>query len=165
MAEPFLSEIRIFGFNYPPKGWATCDGQLLPINQNQGLFSLLGTGYGGNGQTTFALPDLRSRVPMHRGNGHNLYERAGEAAHTVTLNEMPQHVHVANASASNADTAVPAANVLASSSTRYAPATGLTTLHPTTVTNVGGSQAHENRQPFLTLTFCIALIGIFPSPN
>jgi microcystin-dependent protein len=102
---------------------------------------------------------------MHRGNGHNLYERGGEAAHTVTLNEMPQHVHVANASSSNADTAVPSPNVLASSSTRYAPATGLTTLHPTTVTNVGGSQPHENRQPFLTLTFCIALIGIFPSPN
>lgn len=165
MADPFLSEIKVFGFEHAPKGWALCNGQLLPINQNQALFSLLGTGFGGNGQTTFALPDLRERVPIHRGGGHNLYEASGEAAHTVTIQELPQHIHVANASATNADTAAPAGSVLASSSNRYAPPSGLTPLHPSTVTNVGGSQAHQNRQPYLVLNFCIALIGIFPSPN
>jgi microcystin-dependent protein len=165
LAEPFLGELRVMSFNFPPKGWAHCNGQLLPINQNQALFSLLGTGFGGNGQTTFALPNLQDRVPIHGGAGHSLYEAGGEQAHTLTLQELPQHFHFAQASSSNADSAVPGGNVLASSSNRYAPATGLTSLHPTTVTNVGGSQAHENRQPYLKLNFCIALIGIFPSPN
>src|SRR6187397_3400967 len=115
MAEPFLSEIRIFSFNFAPKGWALCNGQLLPINQNQALFSLLGTTYGGNGQTTFALPDFRGRVPIHMGNGHTLGERAGQDAHTLTLSEMPQHTHFEQASASNADTPLVPGNILARS--------------------------------------------------
>jgi microcystin-dependent protein len=165
MAEPFLSELRLFSFNHPPKGWAFCFGQLLPINQNQPLFSLLGTTYGGNGQTTFGLPDLRQRVPVHWTNAQNLGESGGANAHTLTQGEMPQHIHVAQGSSANADTFSAPGNVLGSSSTRYGAPAGLTSLHPTSVTNVGGSQAHENRQPFLTLNWCIALIGIFPSIN
>src|SRR5689334_24938505 len=107
MADPFLSEIRIFSFNFPPKGWAFCDGQLLPINQNQPLFALLGTTFGGNGQTNFALPDLQSRTPMHMGNGHTLGERGGEQAHTLLISEIPTHTHVANACSATASTNIP----------------------------------------------------------
>jgi len=167
MAEPFLSEIRIFSFNYAPKSWAMCNGQLLPINQNQALFSLLGTTYGGNGQTTFALPDLRGSIPIHMGQGHTLGEKAGEAVHTLIQAEMPQHLHFLNASTQNANTPVPGNDLLASANNAYVnPAAGsLTTLQPATISNIGGSQPHENRQPFLTLNFCIALQGIFPSQN
>jgi microcystin-dependent protein len=165
MAEPFLSEIRIMSFNFPPKGWAECNGQLLPINQNQALFALLGTTYGGNGQTTFALPDLRGRTPIHVGPGHILGQQGGEQAHTLTAAEMPTHVHAAVAASDNADNNVPTGRNLASTANLYGPPAGLTTLAPTTVTNVGGSQAHLNMQPFLTLNFCIALQGIFPSRN
>lgn len=166
MAEPFLSEIRLMSFSFPPKGWALCNGQLLPINQNQALFSLLGTTYGGDGRTTFALPDLRARVPIHVGQGHVLGERGGEDSHTVTPGELPTHTHLAQASASQGDTPLPAGNVLADSpSVLYAPPDNLVALTPGSVTTVGGSQAHENRQPFLVLSFCIALQGIFPSPN
>jgi microcystin-dependent protein len=164
MAEPFLSEIRIMSFVFAPKGWAVCDGQLLPINQNQALFSLLGTTYGGNGQTNFALPDLRGRVPIHFGS-HTLGERAGEQAHTLTVAEVPTHTHGMQGSAANATTPIAAGNLLASANNLYAAATDLTTLHPGSIANVGGSQAHLNMQPFLTLSFCIALQGIFPSPN
>lgn len=165
MAEPFLSELRLFSFNFPPKGWAYCAGQLLPINQNQALFSLLGTTYGGNGQTTFALPDLRHRTPVHIHDTPEMGERAGEDAHALLLGELPQHTHAAQGSSANADSFGAPGNVLASSSTRYGAAAGLTSLHPTSVTNVGGGQAHENRQPFLILNWCIALQGIFPSRN
>jgi microcystin-dependent protein len=167
MAEPFLSEIRIMSFGYAPRSWAQCDGQLLPINQNQALFSLLGTTYGGNGQTNFALPDLRSRVPIHMGQGHTLGERAGEQAHTLSISEIPTHLHVLNASPTGGNQPVPPGNVLASSAPNpiYAPPNNLTSVNPGTVTNVGGSQAHLNMQPFLTLNFCIALQGIFPSQN
>jgi microcystin-dependent protein len=167
MSQPFLSEIKIFSNNYAPKNWAMCNGQLLPINQNQALFSLLGTTYGGNGQTTFGLPDLRGSVPVHVGQGHTLGEKAGQAAHTLTQSEMPQHLHFLNASTQNANTPVPGNDLLASANNAYVnPAAGsLTTLQPATISNLGGSQPHENRQPFLTLTFCIALIGIFPSQN
>ena len=165
MSEPFLAEIKVMSFNFPPKGWAFCNGQLLPINQNQALFSLLGTTYGGDGRVNFALPDLRGRVPIHVGSGHTLCERGGEQAHTLSIAEIPTHVHPMRASASNGDVGVPGAGVLASASGLYGPATGLTSLGPTSVTNVGGSQAHLNMQPFLSLNFCIALIGIFPSPN
>jgi microcystin-dependent protein len=165
MAEPFLAELRLFSFNHPPKGWAFCAGQLLPINQNQALFSLLGTTYGGNGQTTFALPDLRHRVPVHIADIQHLGQRAGEDAHTLVTSELPQHTHFAQGASVNADTFSAPGNVLASSSTRYGAAAGLTSLHPSSVTNVGGSQAHENRQPFLILNWCIALQGIFPSIN
>ena len=167
MAEPFLSEIRIFSFNWAPRGWALCNGQLLPINQNQALFSLLGTTYGGNGQTTFALPDLRGRAAMHSGSGHTLGERAGEEAHTLAIAELPQHTHSVNASSSTGDNVVPTGNLLASSLNQSyrAPDQALTTLAPGTIGNVGGSQPHSNMQPYLGLTFGIALVGIFPSQN
>jgi microcystin-dependent protein len=165
MAEPFLSELRLMSFTFAPKGWAMCNGQLLPINQNQALFSLLGTTFGGDGRVNFALPDLRGRVPIHVGQGHTLGEKAGEQAHTLTQAETPQHTHQLNATQDNASTPVPSGNLLAASGNLYAPPSGMTTLHPATVSNNGGSQAHLNMQPFLTLTFCIALQGIFPSPN
>jgi microcystin-dependent protein len=166
MAEPFLSEIRIMSFGYPPRGWATCDGQILPINQNQALFSLLGTTFGGNGQTTFALPDLRGRTPIHVGSGHTLGERGGEQAHTLSIAESPEHTHAINASSADANAALPANNLFAKAPQQvYGPPANFTNLNAGTVTSVGGSQAHLNMQPFLTLNFTIALQGIFPSPN
>jgi microcystin-dependent protein len=165
VAEPFLSEIRIMSFNFAPKGWAMCNGQLLPINQNQALFSLLGTTYGGNGQTNFALPDSRGRTPIHVGSGHTLGERGGEQAHTISIAELPEHTHVLNASSLDGNTALTSGSVLATASNVYGAAASLTSIQAATVGNVGGSQAHLNMQPFLTLTFCIALQGIFPSPN
>src|SRR3954469_3297559 len=124
MAEPFLSEIRLMSFNFAPKGWAQCNGQLLPINQNQPLFSLLGTVYGGDGRVNFGLPDLRGRVPIHMGSGHTLGERGGEQAHTLSISEMPQHLHTVNAVGTVASTNLPASNVLANSApnTVYGPA-------------------------------------------
>jgi microcystin-dependent protein len=165
MSEPFLSEIKIMSFGFPPKGWALCDGQLLPINQNQALFSLLGTTYGGDGRVNFGLPDLQSRVPMHMGNGHTLGERGGEQGHTLSIAEIPTHVHVAQGSSNNATAAIPDGTmVFGAVSNMYGPATSnLTSMVPSTVGNIGGSQAHLNMQPFLVLSFCIALQGIFPS--
>lgn len=166
MAEPFLGEIRLMSFEFAPKGWALCNGQLLPINQNMALFSLLGTTWGGDGRVNFALPDLRSRVPIHAGSGHTLGERGGEQAHTLSTAELPTHTHALQASPATGDTPLPAGNVLADSPSKlYGPATSLTAIHPASVTTVGGSQAHENMQPYLALSFCIALQGIFPSPN
>jgi microcystin-dependent protein len=152
-------------FNFPPKGWAFCNGQLLPINQNQALFSLLGTTYGGDGRVNFALPDLRGRTPIHFGGGHSLGERAGEQAHTLSLSELPTHAHGLSASSSGGATPIPTNNVLAAANGAYAAPANPTSLHPTSLTNVGGSQAHQNMQPFLVLNFCIALVGIFPSQN
>jgi microcystin-dependent protein len=166
MADPFMSEIRIMAFNFPPKGWALCNGQLLPINQNQALFSLLGTMYGGNGQTNFALPDLRGRVPMHVGGAHSSQgERAGEEFHTVSASEMPTHVHLAHGTNTVGTTPIPTANLLADSDATqiYTGSGTAVALHPSTISSVGGSQPHENRQPFLVLSYCIALQGIFPS--
>jgi microcystin-dependent protein len=165
VAEPFLSEIRLMSFAFAPKGWALCNGQLLPINQNQALFSLLGTTFGGDGRVNFALPDLRERVPIHVGASHTLGERGGEQAHTLSTAELPTHVHPMSGSASNADVVTPVDNVVAQSSQLYGPPAQLTALDPSTNTSVGGSQSHLNMQPFLTLSFCIALQGIFPSPN
>jgi len=165
MSEPFLSEIRIMSFNFPPKGWALCNGQLLPINQNQALFSLLGTTFGGDGRVNFALPDLRGRPPIHVGGGHTLGERGGEEAHTLSIAEIPTHQHVAQASTQNGSTQFATNNILAAALNLYATPANLTSLNPTTITNTGGSQAHLNMQPFLTLSFCIALQGIFPAPN
>ncbi|GMA15239.1 phage tail protein (plasmid) [Deinococcus metallilatus] len=165
MAEPFLSEIRIMSFNFAPRGWALCNGQLLPINQNQALFSLLGTTYGGDGRTTFALPNLQGRVPIHAGSGHTLGERGGEEAHTLSLAELPAHTHALNAASSNGSASAPANAFLGAFSGGYQTAAPSTSLHPASVTGAGGSQPHENRQPFLTLTYCIALQGIFPTPN
>ncbi|MBL8093677.1 MAG: phage tail protein [Anaerolineales bacterium] len=164
MAEPFLSEIRMMSFVFPPKGWALCDGQLLPINQNQALFSLLGTTFGGDGRVNFALPDLRGRVPIHVGSAHTLGERGGEQAHTLSISELPTHTHVVYASASGGNQTLPTNNVLArSESPRFAPADSLVAAGASAITNVGGSQAHLNMQPFLVVSFCIALQGIFPS--
>jgi microcystin-dependent protein len=168
MAEPFLSEIRIMSFNFAPKGWAQCNGQLLPINQNQALFSLLGTTFGGDGRVNFGLPDCRGRTPIHVGSGHTLGEKGGEQAHTVSIAELPTHAHAWNAVNIPATTSNNNPTVTLSQSVQsnlYSAASNLQAMAPNMVGNVGGSQAHLNMQPFLTLTFCIALQGIFPSPN
>ena len=155
-------------FVFAPKGWALCNGQLMPINQNQALFSLLGTTFGGDGRVNFALPDLRGRVPIHVGSGHTLGERGGEQAHTLSIAEGPTHAHVFNASSdvATANTG-PAGNLLAQSSGEflYGAPSNLVAMAPNAISNVGGSQAHLNMEPFLVLNFCIALQGIFPSPN
>jgi microcystin-dependent protein len=171
MAEPFLSEIRVMSFVFAPKGWALCNGQLLPINQNQALFSLLGTTFGGDGRVNFALPDLRGRTPIHVGSGHTLGERGGEQAHTLSIAELPEHIHVLRASNAVGNSVNPrpagAGNVLAQEpgNAYTSAASNLTALASGSIANTGGSQAHLNMQPFLTLNFCIALQGIFPSPN
>jgi microcystin-dependent protein len=166
MAEPFLSEIRLFSFAFPPKGWARCDGQLLPINQNQPLFALLGTTFGGDGRVNFALPDLRTRVPIHVGGGHTLGERGGEQAHTLSISELPTHTHVFNSTNVTGTLNNGANDVFGVSQTPiYGAATSLTALNGNSISPTGGSQAHLNMQPFLVLSFCIALQGIFPSPN
>lgn len=171
MSEPFLAEVRIVGFNFAPRGWAFCDGQILPINQNQSLYSILGTTYGGDGRTSFALPDLRSRAPMHVGTSvgehHLLGQKSGEETHTLTANEMPQHSHPQNASTTAGNTSTPNQTILArEASNPYSPlTTPLTPLATGTITNTGGGQAHNNMQPYLALNFCIALRGLFPSRN
>jgi microcystin-dependent protein len=166
MAEPFLSEIRLMSFGFPPKGWALCDGQLLPINQNQALFSLLGTTFGGDGRVNFALPDLRGRAPIHVGSGHTLGERGGEQAHTLSISELPTHTHVVNASPTAGNDPNPGAHAMASPlNLSYGGAANLVAMAPQSIANVGGSQAHLNMQPFLVLNFSIALQGIFPSPT
>jgi microcystin-dependent protein len=167
MAEPFLSEIRIMSFNFAPKGWAMCNGQLLPINQNQPLFALLGTTFGGDGRVNFALPDLRSRVPIHVGSGHTLGEKGGEQAHTLSIAEIPTHTHTLIGTSTSGTLVIAAGNLSGTSPSQMyqAPDNNLAAMNPASVSTVGGSQAHLNMQPFLTLTFCIALQGIFPSPN
>jgi microcystin-dependent protein len=165
MAEPFLSELRLMSFSFAPKGWAMCNGQLMPINQNQALFSLLGTTYGGDGRVNFALPDLRGKTPIGVGAGHTLGETGGAQTVTVSLQQLPLHPHIVQASNASADTISAPGNMLGATSGRYTGPTSLTSLNPTTVNSVGGSQAHTNMQPFLVLNWCIALQGIFPSPN
>lgn len=167
MATPFLGEVKIFSFNFPPRGWAFCNGQLLPINQNQALFALLGTTFGGNGQTNFALPDLRNRVAIHDGNNFVLGQSGGATSHTLTVGELPVHSHVITATNETQNSIVPGnaallANVLPSES--YA-GSGADVMHPGMLTSTGGTQAHNNSQPSLALSFCIALQGIFPSQN
>jgi len=166
MSSPYLSELRIFSFNFAPQGWAMCNGQFLPINQNQALFSLLGTTYGGNGQTTFALPDLRGRVATHVGGGMVQGEKAGEQAHTIIISEMPTHNHFAKGSSDGPTVVTPAGNFFSSNTgfTAYG-TTADVAMAPACVGNTGGSQAHENRSPYLALNVCICLIGIFPSRN
>lgn len=166
MGTPILGEIKLISWNFAPRGWAFCNGQLLAINQNQALFAIMGTMYGGNGQTNFALPDLRGRVPMHMGGGFTEGERGGQEVHTLTQAEMPAHTHFAQASNNIGNTADAAGNVLGSVPGRiYTDPGALTPLNPNTITNFGGSQPHENRQPYLVLNFVIALQGVFPSQN
>jgi microcystin-dependent protein len=155
----------MFAFGYAPQGWALCNGQLMNINQNQGLFSLLGTTYGGNGQTTFALPDLRGRCAMHAGAGHTLGEKAGAEAVTLSISQLPAHIHAANAATANADSPNVPGSSLSAFNNGYRAATNLVALTPTSVQTVGGSQAHQNMSPYLAISFCIALIGLFPSQN
>jgi microcystin-dependent protein len=163
--ENFLGEIRLMSFVFPPKGWALCNGQLLPINQNQALFSLLGTTYGGDGRVNFALPNLQGRIPMHLGNGWSLGNAGGETAHTLTTGELAAHTHaVAASSQSGGGSADPTNRYLGAANDVYHPvAQSLAALRPETVTAAGGGQAHTNQQPYLTLSYCIALVGIFPS--
>ncbi|KAA1417772.1 phage tail protein [Nocardioides humilatus] len=166
MAEPFLSEIKLVSFNFPPKGWALCNGQFLPINQNQGLFALLGTTYGGNGQTTFALPNLRGRVPLHMGNGHTRGEAAGSTSVTINVQQLPTHTHnVRGSLTATGGTATPNGNFLGGANNAYRNGPPTTTLSPTMISSVGGSQPHNNMAPYLVLNFIIALQGIYPSQN
>jgi microcystin-dependent protein len=168
MATPFMSEIKIISWNFPPKGWAFCNGQLMQISQNQALFSLLGTNYGGDGRATFGLPNLQGRVPIHVGPSHPTQgTTGGEEAHTLVANEMPAHTHTASGQSQNASTGAPNNNFLAGVPTfAYRTAlTNLLTLDPSTVMPSGGGQPHENRQPFLVLNFIISLQGVFPSRN
>jgi microcystin-dependent protein len=164
MAEPFLAEIKIVSFNFAPQGWALCNGQLLPINQNQALFALLGTTYGGDGRVNFALPNLQSRVPIHFGDGLIQGQVAGEESHTLIQGEMPTHSHAWQATTANGTTPVPGnGQVLGAFNNGYS--SGGSPVSPPLVGTAGGSQPHDNMQPYLVLNFIIALQGIFPSQN
>jgi microcystin-dependent protein len=174
MSEPFLGEIKIASFGFPPKGWALCNGQLLPINQNQALFSILGTTYGGDGRVNFALPNLQGRAPIHSGQGAGLQdyvlgEVGGSESITLSSAQVPIHSHALNASAASASSKLPTTNVLAKKARFgkdvYAGAAHLVPMSSAALTSVGGSQPHFNMQPYLTLNFIIALQGIFPSRN
>lgn len=175
MADPFVAEIRIFPFNFPPTGWAFCNGQLMPLSQNTALFALLGTTYGGDGKSTFALPNMQGNVPMHPGQGqglslHDLGETGGSTTVTLLVSEIPVHAHtVGRALAANGDSTSPAASVWAQSAAgrgtaalyKEGPPTG--TVNPNSLNITGGSLPHNNMQPYLTLNFCIALQGVFPA--
>jgi microcystin-dependent protein len=169
MGTPFMGELRIVSFTFPPQGWAFANGQLLPINQNQALFSLFGTQFGGDGRTNFAIPNLQGRVPIHRGNQFTIMgEKGGQAAHTLTISEMPQHFHFAQACSDPATTGTPDTTTMLAKSTPqnlYASPANLVPMAPNSVSSVGGNQPHTNLQPYLVLNFCVALQGIFPSQN
>jgi microcystin-dependent protein len=164
MSEPYIGEIKVISFNFPPRGWAFCNGQLLPINQNQALFSILGTTYGGDGRITFALPNMQGRIPLHQGAGYTVGQAAGEAAHTLTPAEMPTHLHpaVAQSAATNPGVSPAGAIWAQAPAAAYAPAPN-TQMNPAAVQNSAGSQPHENQAPYLVLNFVIALVGVFPS--
>jgi microcystin-dependent protein len=162
---PFLAELKLMSTSRVPNGWARCDGQLLPIQQNQQLFALLGTMYGGNGATNFALPDLRGRTPRHIGSGNFQGQRLGSESRTVSAGELPAHAHAVLASSALGDQAVPTGRILAGSLNQYRAPSDLTTLQPASVTPVGGGQAHDNKHPFLVLSWLIAIQGVFPPRN
>jgi len=168
MSEPFLAEVRLFGFDFPPRGWAKCDGQILPIAQFQSLYSLLGTTYGGDGRSTFGLPGLRGRACMHEGNGHSLGQRTGGENHTLNIAEIPNHTHqlqaYSEASDSNQATGRRYGQATIAS---YSPLSGskTVTMNADAVGNTGANSAHDNMQPYLAVNFCIALSGTFPSPD
>jgi microcystin-dependent protein len=162
MSSPFLGEIKLTSFNFPPRGWAFCNGQLLPINQNAALFSIMGTQYGGDGVTTFALPNLQGRAPVHFGNGYVVGESGGETSHTLVLTELPAHVHPPVAQ-TTANSTTPVGAIFAGSAAPLFGPTKDTTMSTAAVTNVGGSQPHENLPPYLAVSFIVALQGIFPS--
>jgi microcystin-dependent protein len=164
MSDPFLSEIRMFGFGFAPRGWAACGGQIMAIAQNQALFSLLGTTYGGDGVTTFALPNLQGRAPLHFNASHQLGQSTGEIAHTLTPTELPAHNHVVQASSVAATVPIPVGNTLAAQPI-YGPPTNLVPMNSATLQATGGGQPHPNMQPSLSLNFCVALQGIYPSRN
>ena len=165
-SEPFISQVSIFAFNFAPRGWAQCNGQLLPINQNQALFSLLGTTYGGNGTTNFALPNLQGRVPIHNGNGFTLGQQGGVENHTLTAQEMPGHTHTVSAVNSTADQTYPTSNTWAAGGSAAGFYTGgNNAMAAGAITSTGGRQPHSNRSPYAVLNICIALQGIFPSRN
>jgi microcystin-dependent protein len=168
MGTPFLGEIKIVSFNFAPRGWALCNGQLLPINQNQALFSILGITYGGDGRVSFGLPDLQGRVPLHTGNGFVLGQRGGEEAHTLNIAELPAHVHVAQGNTTTGDAPSPVGNYWGNGN-EPAYSTGQTNtnvaMNPAAIPIVGGSLPHLNLSPLLVLNFVIALQGIFPSQN
>jgi microcystin-dependent protein len=164
MGTPFLSEIKIVSFNFAPKGWTLCNGQLLPINQNQALFSLLGTTYGGDGRVNFALPNLQGRIPNHMGNGFTLGEQGGETAHTLNISELPAHAHTPNGNKTNpASSASAAGNLWGFVASEYATVNPDSSMKPASITNTGGNQPHDNMSPYLVLNVIIALQGIFPS--
>lgn len=165
MSEPFLGEIRLFANGYAPRDWAYCEGQILPINSNQALFSLLGNVYGGDGVTNFALPDLRGRTSVHVSPSIPLGTSAGEAAHALTQNEIPQHTHQVSANGTSASTAVPLGNTWAPQAALYDPPATLVQMNAGAIGTAGGSQPHTNMQPYLAVHYCIALQGIFPSRN
>ena len=164
MSTPYLAEIRIFPFGFPPSGWALCDGQTMPINQYQALFALLGTTYGGDGVSTFKLPNLQGCLPVHVGNGIPLGQTGGETTHTLITSEMPAHTHVPVGSSTPANQGVPTNNLWAVGNAAYNPVAN-TSMNPACILSAGGGQSHQNLSPCLTLNFCIALTGIFPPRN
>jgi microcystin-dependent protein len=167
MAQPYVGEIRMFAGNFAPAGWMFCEGQLLPISENETLFQLIGTTYGGDGESTFALPDLRGRIPIHQGNGFVLAETGGAEEITLTVNQIPAHSHPMLGTASIANDAAASSNVLAQTSTfdPYQSTPGGVPMAPGSIGSVGGSQPHTNFQPYLCVDFIISLFGIFPSPT